>query len=296
MTRDSQTQVLDRPSAATVEQRPAGTGIKSILFDVYDDDGVLDRLQTALSIARAFGAHVHCFHVTPIQAYIVPDGLSATFENSEMVGVLEKEAAKTRSRIEAQLSCEDVTWDYEEITGEPMAHLIQSASLADLVVTGRQPSRRGFEGSATSLIGDLVEGIRSPLLVTGSQPKAFDPFGPALIAWNGSYEAANAVRAALPLLKTASRVSVVQFSEDAGARFPSTTLLEYLSRHGVSAKLEERSRGGEIADSLVGYAERHGAGLIVMGAYSHSRAGEFLFGGVTRRLLKSCPLPLLLAH
>jgi nucleotide-binding universal stress UspA family protein len=33
-----------------------------------------------------------------------------------------------------------------------------------------------------------------------------------------------------------------------------------------------------------------------MGAYSHSRVGEWIFGGVTRALLKDCPVPLVLAH
>jgi len=47
---------------------------------------------------------------------------------------------------------------------------------------------------------------------------------------------------------------------------------------------------------LVEYASVHNASYIVMGGYSHSRAGEFLFGGVTRDLLGECPITLALAH
>ena len=51
-----------------------------------------------------------------------------------------------------------------------------------------------------------------------------------------------------------------------------------------------------VADILLGHAERTGAAYMVMGGYSHSRVGQFLFGGVTRRLLTDCPVALLLAR
>ena len=53
---------------------------------------------------------------------------------------------------------------------------------------------------------------------------------------------------------------------------------------------------GGVELGLVDYAKRSAASYIVMGGYGHSRAGEFLFGGVTRALLKECPVPLVLAH
>jgi nucleotide-binding universal stress UspA family protein len=124
----------------------------------------------------------------------------------------------------------------------------------------------------------------------------WDPTGTAVIAWNGSYEAANAVRNAVPLLKMASDVRVVEFSEKKERQFPSTMLLEYLSRHGIHGQLEARATKEPLDEALVRYAEGVDAGLIVMGGYGHSRAGEFLFGGVTRSLLKDSPIALLIAH
>jgi nucleotide-binding universal stress UspA family protein len=94
----------------------------------------------------------------------------------------------------------------------------------------------------------------------------------------------------------ASRVTVVQFSEERSRRFPSTTLVQYLSRHGIHAELEARSTSTSVESALVSYAERHGAGIIVMGGYGHSRAGEFLFGGMTRALIKECPIALVISH
>jgi len=292
--------VMERPKtlgAVSTAQQVAGAGIKTILFHVHDDDSVMDRLQIVLSIARACGAHVHCLHVTPIEAYTIVDVFGGTFVNQEIVGAFEQQAAQLRQKIENHLALEDLAWDYEEITGELMPHLVQSAALADLVVTGREPHEREFGGPGARLCGDLLALIRAPLLVTGDQPVGFDPFGLAVIAWNGSYEAANAVRASVPLLRMASRVEVIHFKETKDRRFPSTKLLEYLSRHGISADLDIRSEplgGPEVG--LVDYARRKGAAYIVMGAYGHSRAGEFLFGGVTRALLKECPGALVMAH
>ncbi|HYX45511.1 MAG TPA: universal stress protein [Sphingomicrobium sp.] len=288
--------VMDRPETASLSQQVAGSGIKSILFHVHEDDTLMDRLQLVLSLARACSAHVHCLHVTPIEAYTVVDSFGGTFVNQEIVEAFEEQAAKLQKRIESSLQLEDVTWDYEEVTGALMPHLVHSAALADIVITGREPHEREFGGPAVTLCGDLLAQLRNPLMITGDDPASFDPFGPAVIAWNGSYEAMNAVRAALPLLKMASNVSVVQLSEERDRRFPSTKLLEYLSRHGISANLETHTTSGEISDALVRCARADGAGIIVMGAYGHNRAGEFLFGGVTRALLKQCPMTLVMAR
>ena len=289
--------VMDRPETTSVAQQLEGAGIKTILLHVHDDDSIMERLQLALSIARACEAHVHCLHVTPIEAYTIVDTFGGTFVSQDIVDAFETEAAALRRRIEAHLSIEDVAWDYEEITGELVAHLVQGAALADLVITGREPHEREFGGPAITLCGDLIAQIRTPLLVTGDHPADFDPFSPAVIAWNGSYEAANAVRGAIPLLRMASRVSVVEFADQEKGRFPSTRLLEYLSRHGIAAELDMRAAPAAAVElALPDHAKRMGAGYIVMGGYSHNRAGEFLFGGVTRALLKECPVALVMAH
>lgn len=285
-----------RPDMPEPAQQPARSGIGTILFHVHDDESLSSRLEAALSVARACGAHLHCLHVTPIEAYTVVDVFGATFVNQEVVSAFEEQAADIRQRIEARLAREDVAWDYEEITGELVPHLIGTAALADLLVTGREPQRREFGGPPVALLGDLIEQARTPILICGDEPDSFDPFGPAVIAWDGSYEAAIAVRGAVPLLKMAGGVFVVQFSEKKDRRFPSTSLLEYLSRHGIKAHMEARATKRPVAEAIEHFADERQAGLIVMGGYGHSRAGEFLFGGVTRALLKRCRVSLLLGH
>ena len=286
--RESFTRLVDAPEV------PAG--IKSILFHVHNDGRLDDRLQVALSIARAFGAHLHLMHVNPIEAYTINDAFG-TFVSAEIVKVLREEGEKLQAKIEQQLSTEDVSWSYEEVTGTPVGHLIDRAALADLVMMGRGPEEREFGGPAVTMIGDLLAKVRTPLFIVGDKVREFDLFGRVIVAWNGSYEAANALRGALPLLKLASNVRLLSVDEPGDQRFPSTTALEYLSRHGVHAELMQRITLGESAqDAILDQAEVDAASYVVMGGYTHSRAGEFLFGGVTRSFLKQCPVSLVMAH
>ncbi len=294
MNRENEAQLLMEQKIAPSTAQPQG--LKTILFHVHDDPSGIARLEVALSLARACGAHLHCLHVSPIEAYTVVD-VFGTFLNAGVAAALENQAAKLRAEIEGQLANEDVRWTYDQVTGALVPQLVHRAALADLIITGREPSQAEFGGPAITLLGDLLTQSRTPLLVLPDQPDEFDPFGPAVIAWNGSYEAANTVRWTLHLLRLASEVRVVHFTEDKSDQFPPTALLEYLSRQGISAELDVRSTPRVGLDAaLIEYAQEGRAGTILMGGYSHSRAGQFLFGGVTRSILKSCPLPLVIAH
>jgi nucleotide-binding universal stress UspA family protein len=123
------------------------------------------------------------------------------------------------------------------------------------------------------------------------------PVGTACIAWDGSDEAAFALRCAARLLAGCRNVHVLTVLTEKPEGFPATDALRYLSRHGIEAELHELDRGSSIEETLAATANRLDADLLVLGAYSHSRVREFLFGGVTRYFLedKGAP-PLLLAH
>lgn len=289
------------PTAASKENR-VNAGIKSILVHVQNDKSVDRRVQAALSIARACDAHLSFLHVTPVEAYVAFDSFGGIFVMSEVMQAIDDEARSIRSTIESDLRLEDVTWDYEEVTGNIRNQIVSHAALADLIVTGREPHSADFQGPSIGILGDLLYRTRTPLFIPGDTGPPADLTGTALIAWDGSYEAANAVRASLGLLKIASDVRILKVEEKKDESFPSTKLLEYLSRHGIHAELTIASADGDLADremincSLLAHAVTVGAAYIVMGGYSHSRVGEYLFGGVTRTLLASSPVALMIAH
>jgi nucleotide-binding universal stress UspA family protein len=129
-----------------------------------------------------------------------------------------------------------------------------------------------------------------------------------LISWNAGKEAARAVSAAMPLLKQAASVQVAMFDPDqarlAAGEQPGAQLLRYLARHGVRASVTvshtERHLGfkrpGDVGEALLGLAGSLHCDLLVMGAYGHSRFRETILGGVTRTVLETTTIPVLMAH
>jgi nucleotide-binding universal stress UspA family protein len=270
--------------------------MKLLLLHIQDDPGMESRLQAALAIARANEGHLSCLHITPISLYIASDGVTGAYMMPDFAKHLDEMEAKMREHIEARLKTEDVSWDYEHVDGEPAQMLISRSALADLIILGRSHHRE-TRYTPITLIGDVLQSARIPILVQPQERDSFDPLGPAVVAWNGSYEAANAIRSALPLLQMSSAVHIVTVEEPKEHMLPSLAASTYLSRHGVKSEIHARPVSDMPVDKAIREtADVMGAGYIVMGGYGHSRVREYLFGGVTRSLLKESPIPLLLAH
>ena len=293
---------LNRAAKAEQAASIVQAGVKTILLHVQNDEAVGQTLETALSLARACEAHLDCLHVTPIQAYVAMDSFGGVFVMGDVFKAVEEEEGLIKGRLKAELSKEDVSWDYTQTTGDVPSQLIGRAALADLIVTSRQPRRTDFQGSTIGILGDLLHRSRTPLFIATDDRKVPDPTGSVLIAWNGSFEAANAVRSAIGLLKLASDVRILRIDEEKDEAFPSTRLLEYLSRHGIHAELKVETAHPDARDidfmsaRLNAEAERMKAEYIVMGGYSHSRVSEYMFGGLTRSMLAGSSIPLFIAH
>ena len=295
--------IMEQESSPATTEGSASSSIKSILLHILDDEFHDQRIETALALARAASAHVSCLHVTPIEAYVAYENFGGVFVMTDVMRAIDERNADLEFRVKKRFGQADVSWDYEHVTGNVASILLSRAALADILVTSRQPPRRDFVGPTIGFLGDLLHRSRTPLLIPGSDGGAFDPTGLALIAWNGSIEASNAVRASLGLLKLSNNVRILEVLEkkERPNDFPATKLLEYLSRHGIHAELMvEPSPTGDvghdvIAGMVMAQARSAGAAYLVMGGYSHTRVGEYVFGGMTRTLLKDCAVPLVIA-
>jgi len=271
--------------------------MKSILLHVQDDESLDNRLQTALALARASGGHLSCLHVTPIEAYVAFDTFGGVFVMQDIIESLCQHEADLRTRVEDQLQKEDVSWDYQQMTGSMLSTIVSHAALADVIITSREPHKQTHAVRSLGLFGDLLHRSRTPLVIPASSGVICDPLGPVLIGWNGSYEAANAVRSAIGLLSLSSKVEILVVEEEDEKLFPATRVLEYLSRHEIHADLHvERAEKYMIPDVLVARAEQIKASYLVIGGYGRSRVGEYLFGGVTRRLLQDTPVTLFISR
>jgi nucleotide-binding universal stress UspA family protein len=119
-----------------------------------------------------------------------------------------------------------------------------------------------------------------------------------VIAWNGSGEAAQAVKAALPLLAQASAVRVLDGERGGlpGISPPPLPLRGWFARHGIEAQWQPFPAEHDEGPALLAAARAFDADLLVMGAWGRSRLSELAMGGVTRWMLRNASLPLFLAH
>jgi nucleotide-binding universal stress UspA family protein len=186
-----------------------------------------------------------------------------------------------------------VTVAWREEIGYEDQSLRTWGRLNDLTVLPR--SLDGSDvGVRLSLEAALMDTGR-PLLVVPPQAPAKIGSNVA-IAWNGSVEASRAVNAAKPFLLAARKVSILTAKEPSNEDIGPESLRAALAWHGISAKVEPVRARGDIAKALLSAADRAGANLLVMGAYTHSRVREMILGGVTRHVLSEAEIPTLLAH
>lgn len=154
---------------------------------------------------------------------------------------------------------------------------------------------------STDAIGRLIVELHLPVLVLPKDYRSSARFDTVVVAWNGTPEATRALHCARPLLRKAKRCLLLRGKpsrQSAHAeRHALFDLDDYLKRNEIVA--EPLAMPGstdpapaQLFDSLI----ESQADLLVMGGYGHSRFNQWLFGGLTRSALESCPLPVLFRH
>jgi nucleotide-binding universal stress UspA family protein len=168
---------------------------------------------------------------------------------------------------------------------------------ADLIIIGRKKAPRDLffsldpgatiiqAGRPVLVVPDAIEQVRARRVV---------------VAWKDTREARRAVRDALPLLHKAEEVIIVAIGEDetqARSEKQLEDVADYLVRHGVivGAKIFLPTNG-PLAAEMIRFVQDQNSDLLVAGGYGHSRAGELMFGGMTRGLLMASPVCCLFSH
>jgi nucleotide-binding universal stress UspA family protein len=117
------------------------------------------------------------------------------------------------------------------------------------------------------------------------------------IAWNGSTEAARAVRLAMTFVESAEKIVILTAEGGSIRAAAASELADYLAWHGIESEVRnihiaDRSGGEEILQEC----SNLGADLLMMGAYTQSRVRQMIMGGVTRHVLSAAELPVVLAR
>lgn len=159
----------------------------------------------------------------------------------------------------------------------------------------------GDDDSQTGIARSVVFGSGRPILIFRAGESGGLSTGPdmVVVAWDGSRCAARAVADSLPILVRAKQVKVLTVLNEkaAATRNLGADVGRHLQMYGVSVIVDEVDADGHaIGDVLGRYLKHHGPDLLVMGAYGHSRAQEFLLGGATEHTLRNPICPVLLSH
>jgi nucleotide-binding universal stress UspA family protein len=287
-------------------------GLKVVLTPLYGVPSDESALATAAAVARKFAAHVDVMHVRADPRTMIPyigEGMSGALIE-EMITSAEQQADERSRRVRAAFDAwrakidlplaeaarEGPSCNWVETVGRPDASVARRGRVADLVVVSRPADEAAVTTVAETLEAALLES-GTPLLVAAAGPA--ESIGSHIaVAWNGGLESARAVAAALPFLTEAESTTIITVGAPEPPEADAAALAGYLARHGVKVQtLDIEAEGGRsVGETLLAAATDAGANLMVMGAYTHSRLRELVFGGVTREVLAAADMPVIMAH
>jgi len=294
--------------------------LKDILVGLDPSTAGEGRLKLALNLVRAHKAHITACYImreehaapSPILAgvpvnpgpgiLVAPEAgptLGGTVPTPISPASREAERAEQVEELfRTELRAHGLGGEWHLLSPGETAVFIDLAKSFDLTILGQlSPEIRstGFRPD------EIVIATGRPVLVV-PYAGAFDTVGRrALVAWDGTREAARAANDALPLLENAEAVTVMFVGARETAleeHHPSIErMVHHLQRHGIAARAEETLHGDlRISDVLLSRAADLAVDLLVAGAYHHSQLREALVGGVSRELLDHMTVPVLMSH
>ncbi len=271
---------------------------KRIMVPLNGADDPRHALWLAFEIAGRFDGQVTGLHAAMDTMASVPymgESMSAALADN-MISALDN-AAEFRQQT-AQRAFDEARKDFPGIAGEVRVVrgredevLASHGRLADLVVVGRPDSETALSESHT-MHAAIMETGRPVLVAPPARSKTFARN--ILAAWNGSTQAARALTAALPLMREAEAVTLLQIDE--GEEVSVQDAADYLAAHGCRAQGITQPRNQAVGGALLQAAFDEGADLLVMGAYTHNRIRQLIFGGATLDALLDATIPVLMAH
>ena len=255
----------------------------------------------AVSVAEAFEAHALgvAFAYEPIIPGSVMGGIPPEFIESQRAES-EKNARAAIARFEQAAKLAGISFETRMLDASIAGASDELARMGrrfDLAVVGQAERDKPMPEEVVD------EGV----LFEAGRPVIFVPFiqkdglklDRVMVCWDGSRAATRAIGDAMPFLEKAKRIEVVIVGSKPpkSDEVPGADLGQHLARHGIKVDVKRiTSPEIDVASTVLSYAADSSADLIVMGGYGHSRLREFVLGGVTRAILESMTVPVLMSH
>lgn len=274
--------------------------VKNILVAFNGTETAEGALGMALALGRRHDAHVTGLFAHAVPAHYGQLGNYMTADMANMLARQEEEIeAKVRGAWEAALKAEDsndrVSFFVER--RYPNDVLAEFARTYDLVVVG-QPEGDSFDAYQEPHPDSIALYSGRPVLMVPKGYRAVGDPKDVVVAWDGKRAAARALAEAMAMVEKDGKVTVLSVGDRVeDLRRPGRDIMEHLSRHDVEAELLTLPTAGRsIGEVILEACSIGGTGLLVMGAYEHSRFAETFLGGVTKNVLRSATVPVLMAH
>ena len=255
----------------------------------------------AISLAAGFGAHLA--GIGFIYEPVIPGSLLGGLP-SDLIEAQRQENSRTAkdaiARFEsaaktAGISAETRTLD-ASVAGAPDL-FGRIARRFDLAVVGQ--ARREQGASEELMIEGALFGSGRPLIVVPHAHKQGLKLDRTIICWDGSRPAARAIADSLPFLERAKSIDIVVVTgeRDKSGEITGTNMRRHLARHGINVEITHITGGGAgVQSAILSHAAETQSDFMVLGGYGHSRLREFILGGVTRSILRSMVVPVLMSH
>ncbi|WP_377840285.1 universal stress protein [Bosea sp. UC22_33] len=257
-------------------------------------------LKAAADFAELFKADV--VGVSACEPATIPygDGYTSGALIQECRDELEQETTDAEAEFRKTLEgrAPHLTWRSSVGFAWPADYIAEQSRAADLIITAPEQAGSMLDGSRQVSIADLVMSAGRPVLVVPASVVGIN-LDHVVVGWKDTRESRRAISDALPLLKKAGRVTVVELAATADlptARDRLAEVTRWLERHGITAAALAEATKEDDATRLGDIVRDKGAGVLVAGAYGHSRVREWAFGGVTRTLLHHPECCALLSH
>ena len=255
----------------------------------------------SISLAKAHGAHV--VGVAFIYEPVIPGSLLGGIP-TDLIEVQREENAKAAKTAVAAFEAA------AKATGVSAETRLLDASIAgasdlfgriarrfDIAVVGQAQREQGV--SEELLIEGALFGSGRPVIVVPQIQKQSIKLDNVMVCWDGSRPAARAIGDAIPLLQRAKAIEIVVVTgeRDKSGEITGANMKRHLARHSINVDIKRIAAGSaDVQTAILAHAADTAADFIVMGGYGHSRLREFILGGVTRSILKSMPVPVLMSH
>jgi nucleotide-binding universal stress UspA family protein len=278
-------------------------GYQTILVHCDGGRKVSCHLDVAAELAGRFGSVFVGLHSqppfeTPVAFAEGAFGMAPIYRAYEEG--MKADLVASRAAFDKALKGKHLPTEWRVVDDYPEEALTIAARYADLLVVGQSTPE-----NATTTPGNLPESVAlstgRPVLVVPHIGTDKPPGKKVMLCWNASRESARAASDALPFLKAADEVVVLivdpKVSANGHGAEPGADAATWLARHGVKVTVQrEAAADSDIGNVILSRAADFDIDLIVMGAYGHSRMRELVMGGVSRTLLASMTVPVLMSH